>query len=56
MRLCGQKQAQMDEEGHVGLHDVVCLWIWLKKKLEDSFPSSLVEKYEALFLKGTLGR
>ena len=49
-----QKQAQMDEESHVNLHDVVCLWIWLKKKMVDAFPSSVVDKYDSLFHKGFL--
>ena len=50
-----QKYAMLDIDGLVHLHDIVCLWIWLRERLQRAFPMETVEKYEKLFQKGLLG-
>lgn len=49
-----QKLAQLDEEGHIHLHDIVCLWVWLKERLQRAFPSDTVDRYTEYFHKGNL--
>ena len=50
-----QKAAQLSEDGHILLHDVCCLWVWLLPKLLSSFPGNTVKQHEELFHKGFLG-
>ena len=49
-----QKFAMLDIDGLVNLHDIVCLWIWLRERLQRTFPMETVAKYENLFQKGLL--
>ena len=49
-----QKNAQLDEAGHLALHDAVCLWVWLRPKLAAEFPGDVVARHEELFMKGYL--
>ena len=51
-----QKQAQLSEDNHLLLHDCVCLWIWLRERLAQAYPSHEVDKYTELFEKGMLGK
>ena len=50
-----QKQAQLDEDGHVLLHDVTLLWIWVKDKMGTMFPADVVDKHEEMFFNELLG-
>lgn len=50
-----QKNAQLDDEGQLLLHDVCCLWHWLVPKLQHAFPTPVVEKHTSLFMRGSLG-
>ncbi|CAK9037631.1 unnamed protein product [Durusdinium trenchii] len=47
-----QKMAQLSEDEHIHLHDICCLWVWLRAELEGAFPSNMVDKYTDLFYKG----
>jgi len=38
------------------LHDVCCLWTWLRPKLVEAFPGAVVDKHDLLFMRGTLGQ
>ena len=49
-----QKNAQLDEAGHLALHDAVCLWIWLRPRLASEFPGDVCTRHEELFMKGYL--
>lgn len=50
-----QKNAQLDLDEHILLHDCCALWVWTKKKLGDIFPSSVVDQHQELFEQGFLG-
>ena len=52
--FCFQKNAQQ-ECVPVELHDVVCLWNWLRPKLSAQFPGTVMAKHDDLFLRGILG-
>lgn len=49
-----QKMAQLDETGHLALHDIVCLWAWLAPKLQNEFPNNICDRHAELFAKGCL--
>ena len=49
-----QKNAQLDEESQLLLHDVTCLWHWLRPKMESAFPAPVIAKHDAMFQRGTL--
>ena len=49
-----QKNAQLDEDGQLLLHDLCCLWHWLLPKLHEAFPKAVVDKHEAMFFRGIL--
>ena len=47
-----EKQSQISEDEHFLLHDVCCLWLWVKQKMAESFTVTEVEKHQELFDKG----
>ena len=49
-----QKNAQLDEESQLLLHDITCLWHWLKPKMESAFPATVIQKFDDMFFRGTL--
>ena len=49
-----QKAAQLDEEQATSLHDIVCLWVWLRSHMEHEFNKTVVEQHDVLFMKGCL--
>ena len=49
-----KKQAQLNEEGHLLLHDVTCLWLWVRAKLNHQFPADVITKHDELFMNGSL--
>ncbi|CAL1131715.1 unnamed protein product [Cladocopium goreaui] len=49
-----KKQSQISEDEHFLLHDVCCLWLWVKQKMAESFTVTEVEKHQELFDKGHL--
>ena len=49
-----QKLEQLNEEQHVLLHDVCCLWVWLVPHLREAFPGTVLEKHKAMFEQGML--
>ena len=51
-----QKAMQLDEESHFLLHDIACLWIYLRPKMAATFPGEVVKRHEDLFHKGCCGR
>lgn len=51
-----QKAAQLDEEKAMLLHDICCLWIWLRSRMEESYGTDVLERHDGLFMKGTLGQ
>ena len=51
-----QVNAQLDEAGHLQLHDIACLWCWLRPQLQAEFPSQTVDHYTDLFMKGHLAQ
>ena len=36
------------------LHDITCLWVWLRPKLGKSFGTEVLEKHDELFMQGHL--
>ena len=50
-----QKMAQITEEQQQMLHDICCLWIYLKPRLEEAFPGGVVQKHVQMFWDGSLG-
>ena len=51
-----QKQAQLGEDEHIELHDVCCAWIWVREKMTTMFTDKVMEKYDGMFLDGSLGK
>ena len=49
-----QKAMQLDEESHFLLHDIACLWIYLRPKMAATFPGEVVKRHEDLFHKGAV--
>ena len=49
-----QKLNQLDMEAHFILHDVCCLWIWLRAKMEVTFTGEILKKHDELFMSGYL--
>ena len=52
--LC-QKLAALAEDEHFLLHDVTCLWCWLRPKMAKHFGTEIVDRHDELFLDGKLG-
>ena len=50
-----QKEAQLSEQNHLDLHDLTCLWLFVKKAMSASFPGEVVERHQELFDNGHLG-
>jgi hypothetical protein len=50
-----QKMAQTTEEQQQMLHDICCLWIYLRPRLEEAFPGGIVQKHTQMFWDGNLG-
>ena len=50
-----EKNAQLDDDGQLLLHDVVCLWNWMRPKLKSQFPGAVLQRHEELFMRGPLG-
>ena len=53
--FCGQKLKQLCSESCQHLHDICCLWLWLRSKLETSFTRPVLDQHDAMFMKGRLG-
>ena len=51
-----QKLAQLGEEQLQGLHDLCCLWIYLRPHLERTFQGAVVDKHLKMFWDGMLGQ
>ena len=49
---CAQKAAQRSEDEHILLHDICCLWVWLRPKMAAEFPGHVVKRHDDLFAKG----
>ena len=49
-----QKEVQRGEDAQILCHDIVCLWIWIKAKLEEHFPGDVVQRHQKLFDDGCL--
>lgn len=47
-----QKSHQLNEEGHLLLHDITCLWCWLKTKMETMFNADVVARHQKLWDEG----
>jgi hypothetical protein len=47
-----QKLNQLDLDAQCLLHDVCCLWIWLRAKLVLSFSGEVIQKHDELFMNG----
>ena len=52
---CAQKAAQRSEDDHILLHDVCCLWVWLRPKMVAEFPGHVVKRHDDLFAKAFPG-
>lgn len=50
-----QKLHQLDEDGHVALHDISCLWVWIKKKLSTMFFGEVLDRHQKLWEDGLFG-
>lgn len=50
-----QKNAQLNEQQHLQLFDVVCLWLHLVPKMSAEFPQAVMDQHWELFMKGYLG-
>ena len=50
-----QKNQQLNEEAATMLHDVVCLWLWLREKMKVEFAEPIIAHHDEKFLKGCLG-
>ena len=50
----GQKLCQLTEEQHAALHDISCLWLWLRKQMETEFPGDVISRHDELFANGYL--
>ena len=50
-----QKLHQLDEDGHVALHDISCLWVWIKKKLSTMFSGEVLDRHQKLWEDGLFG-
>ena len=46
--------AQLDEDGHLLLFDVCCLWIWVRASLQKSFNVEIISKHDDMFERGFL--
>ena len=49
-----QKDVQRGEDAQILCHDMVCLWLWVKAKLEEHFPGEVVQRHQKLFDDGCL--
>ena len=49
-----QKEVQRGEEAQIHLHDMICLWLWMKKKMKESFPGEVLDRHQTLFDNGIL--
>ena len=50
-----QKEVQLGLEEQLHLHDLVCLWIYVREKMSTSFTGEVMERHDILFQKGYLG-
>ena len=50
-----QKLAQLDDDKQQLLFDICCVWVYLRPKMAGTFPTSVMDKYEGMFMKGMLG-
>lgn len=51
-----EKEAQLSDESHVELHDLTCLWLYVKDQMGKSFPGEVVDRHQELFDNGLLGQ
>jgi len=51
-----QKQAQLDLESHILLHDCCVLWLFVQSKMVEIFPGEVVQHHYQLFQQGTFGK
>ena len=49
-----QKECQRGEEQQIMIHDCVCLWLWVKEKMINTFQGEIIERHQALFDGGHL--
>ena len=50
-----QKQQQLSMETHENLVDAICLWLFLKPKIESLVSAEYMARLEELFMQGPLG-
>lgn len=46
--------ASLNMDDQFMLHDITCLWVWLRPKLGKSFGTEVLEKHDELFMQGHL--
>ncbi|CAK8998217.1 unnamed protein product [Durusdinium trenchii] len=49
-----KKMNQLDLDGQILLHDCCVLWIWVKNKMQDMFPQSVIDQHDEFFRQGLL--
>lgn len=54
-RVLVQKLKQLNLEQCQLLHDICCVWLWLRAKLETSFAQPVLQQHDLMFMKGRLG-
>ena len=54
--ICCQKTHQLSLEEHQDLMDVVCLWSWLRPKIQSALEVNNIKHLDSLFDDGILGR
>lgn len=50
-----QKEVQLGFEEQLHLHDLTCLWIYVRGKMSATFTGEVMARHETLFEKGYLG-
>lgn len=49
-----QKLQQLPMDAHENLVDAICLWVWLRPKIESLVSSEYMKKLEEMFARGIL--
>ncbi|CAK9015357.1 unnamed protein product [Durusdinium trenchii] len=44
-----RKSSQLDLPAHEALHDIACLWQWVRAKMEREFPADVISHHDALW-------
>ena len=46
----------MDDERAAHLHDICCLWLWVRDKMANDFSQAVIDHHTDLFMKGPLAK